>query len=239
MSVMLWIFQFTPLREGRPARRPPACRACDFNSRPSARGDEKNVKAQKKQLISIHAPPRGATTKQYPQTIADLFQFTPLREGRRSRSARRVRPSYFNSRPSARGDGTDREYIAQIMISIHAPPRGATVKEWVFEHYSLISIHAPPRGATAKRKPSSRRKQFQFTPLREGRQGGCTRNHLFQGISIHAPPRGATEMDGAERADYRDFNSRPSARGDNSGAEKNNKRTNFNSRPSARGDFTD
>ena len=56
-------------------------------------------------LISIHAPPRGATTKQYPQTIADLFQFTPLREGRQKQ---RVRGA------------------AGRAISIHAPPRGAT-----------------------------------------------------------------------------------------------------------------
>ena len=76
-------FQFTPLREGR-----------------------RNVNLQRAAiLISIHAPPRGATLCLSENTTMDNF----------------------NSRPSARGDeGTDREYIAQIMISIHAPPRGAT-----------------------------------------------------------------------------------------------------------------
>ena len=57
-------------------------------------------------VISIHAPPRGATAIWREASPPTSFQFTPLREGRQ---------------------GTDRDYIAQIMISIHAPPRGATL----------------------------------------------------------------------------------------------------------------
>ena len=120
-------FQFTPLREGRRRRRvqrpdahgisihaPPrgATRRSlptwsrnDFNSRPSARGDD----VSKGTLI-----------------YKVVFQFTPLREGRHGvRLVLAVRPisihapprgatkqdntvpsqqSYFNSRPSARGD---------------------------------------------------------------------------------------------------------------------------------------
>ena len=69
------------------ARGDPCCVGClqghnDFNSRPSARGDidipEHDVKAG----ISIHAPPRGATTATAVLSISYLFQFTPLREGR-------------------------------------------------------------------------------------------------------------------------------------------------------------
>ena len=56
------------------------------------------------------------------------------------------------------------------LISISAPPRGATGEVMhniiVFE----ISIHAPPRGATRRHKrPAPARQTFQFTPLREGR----------------------------------------------------------------------
>ena len=56
--------------------------------------------------ISIHAPPRGATRMLgFPESPAILFQFTPLREGRRNRFAQLwVRLVDFNSRPSARGD---------------------------------------------------------------------------------------------------------------------------------------
>ena len=57
---------------------------------------------------------------------------------------------------------------------------------------TTISIHAPPRGATLLRLGMNGDEfKFQFTPLREGRHdkpfwGVC------EAISIHAPPRGAT-----------------------------------------------
>ena len=121
--------------------------------------------------ISIHAPPRGATTATAVLSISYLFQFTPLREGRRD-----TRNTIQNG----------------VRISIHAPPRGATCLVLRAFLRNLISIHAPPRGATALRaaevlllpdfnsRPSARGDAnlavgssadytFQFTPLREGR----------------------------------------------------------------------
>ena len=57
-----------------------------------------------------------------------LFQFTPLREGRRN-------GKYCVHDP--------------VLISIHAPPRGATGNGVELEDDAMkISIHAPPRGAT-------------------------------------------------------------------------------------------
>ena len=124
--------------------------------------------------ISIHAPPRGATEKQQNSHFDILFQFTPLREGRR---------------------GTRRTSPGTADISIHAPPRGATgplprtvAGDDLFQFTPLregrrrlaaaarrvgaISIHAPPRGATPDTTSSRRKATFQFTPLREGRQRG-------------------------------------------------------------------
>ena len=120
------LFQFTPLREGRPERPADA----------------------PKPLISIHAPPRGATTRRLlisssrnyfnsrPSARGDiaggcgrgkwLFQFTPLREGRRATSIFPKSSCYFNSRPSARGDAVATPGGFRGLISIHAPPRGAT-----------------------------------------------------------------------------------------------------------------
>ena len=78
------VFQFTPLREGRPI-------SCAEKPR---------------MFISIHAPPRGATSA--PDIIIIIIQ-------------------HFNSRPSARGDEAQRPRIVSVeAISIHAPPRGAT-----------------------------------------------------------------------------------------------------------------
>ena len=79
--------------------------------------------------ISVHAPPRGATgCAFFCVPPVPLFQFTPLREGRQQ---------------------AEKEIIASMLISIHAPPRGATLR---FTHYDSSEI------------------EFQFTPLREGRQ---------------------------------------------------------------------
>ena len=101
----------------------------------------------------------------------ELFQFTPLREGRQNADGRLCKAQYFNSRPSARGDDGPR--LCQnlpIVISIHAPPRGATPLPEDDAPRQRISIHAPPRGATGdEAEPSP---------------------EVI--ISIHAPPRGAT-----------------------------------------------
>ena len=230
--------------------------------------------------ISIHAPPRGATGRNYIlPNIKTTFQFTPLREGRPARfslrasctyfnsrpSARGDKPAprrsrgatYFNSRPSARGDPSRPASFSPCIISIHAPPRGATVSRSRLEYSTTgfqftplregrlatsespgvgkISIHAPPRGATRARGRVSVTCKFQFTPLREGRPTSNVRHILpfdfnsrpsargdvpaacasasTAGISIHAPPRGATCREvRAPRPCH--FNSRPSARGD-------------------------
>ena len=188
------LFQFTPLREGRPIRA---------------------ILQSQGRTISIHAPPRGATFTEKgvvilmdyfnsrPSARGDistglinplksLFQFTPLREGRRVRTfvfvagnisihapprgathgARKnmLHRMNFNSRPSARGDRKSGGLESVYNISIHAPPRGAT--RWA-QHVGVdgqISIHAPPRGATTDKHLFSVGVEFQFTPLREGRR---------------------------------------------------------------------
>ena len=107
--------------------------------------------------ISIHAPPRGATQLVHLCRCHLLFQFTPLREGRPAPTQCAGQRHYFNSRPSARGDVAGFLPFLHLLISIHAPPRGATLRQPRGGCRHRISIHAPPRGA------------FQFTPLREGR----------------------------------------------------------------------
>ena len=63
-------------------------------------------------------------------------------------------------------------------------------------NYTCISIHAPPRGATIHPRHVLDPEQFQFTPLREGRLPAPEVADAPEGISIHAPPRGATNRDG-------------------------------------------
>ena len=164
--------------------------------------------------ISIHAPPRGATGNTYALMIPDLFQFTPLREGRPGCGARHQKPRDFNSRPSARGDhqvaaekdGQQRFQFTPLREGRHQPSRRASPPS--------ISIHAPPRGATSLGQAARPCGIFQFTPLREGRLFLRKSRRRSGTISIHAPPRGATIAGNAATADATNFNSRPSARGD-------------------------
>ena len=80
---MEMVFQFTPLREGRPKSMPQR-RACEyFNSRPSARGDFDRD--------GIITPPIN-------------FNSRPSARGDGTRAAHLTAAAYFNSRPSARGD---------------------------------------------------------------------------------------------------------------------------------------
>ena len=234
------VFQFTPLREGRPERRKRNERVRNFNSRPSARGDTDSARVTGSALV---------------------FQFTPLREGRPdSRIAvKRIWRISIHAPPR----GATKTYIGYAWyegISIHAPPRGATrtarircniLRPFQFtplregrplcdgvavggKHFNSrpsncskrsssprkpqwvenISIHAPPRGATRRLTQLWKPTVFQFTPLREGRRREDT------------PP-----------ADRSYFNSRPSARGDPCCWRLSTRWTNFNSRPSARGDM--
>ena len=122
---------------------------------------------------------------------------------------------HFNSRPSARGDW--RRFI------ISTPP-------FLFQFTPLREGRpAPPRW-------TAQGCAFQFTPLREGRPAGGGGNLNPGDISIHAPPRGATCPSGRRRCAGRNFNSRPSARGDICTPPVVEWITYFNSRPSARGD---
>ena len=56
-----------------------------FNSRPCGRGDTLPTRKESVMYISIHAPAGGATCRPSTRFSVKLFQFTPLREGRRNR----------------------------------------------------------------------------------------------------------------------------------------------------------
>ena len=98
-------FQFTPLREGRQKNLRKILKKVLFQFTPLREGRLHDVRGCWNRRISIHAPPRGATTLPITHTLRPLFQFTPLREGR----------------PCLRCFG-----LTLNVISIHAPPRGAT-----------------------------------------------------------------------------------------------------------------
>ena len=186
-------FQFTPLREGRLLQRPARCLLHDFNSRPSARGDVFAISSGVGWRISIHAPPRGATSGVFMRPLP---------------------PLHFNSRPSARGDMFSSPLSHNTEISIHAPPRGATYFSDVGAETLTFQFTPLREGRPASISRTTHSATFQFTPLREGRLGLGDLIVEKVDISIHAPPRGATQNSAAALAEVHYFNSRPSARGD-------------------------
>ena len=149
----------------------------NFNPRSYKRSDNQQIQNYGKvEIISIHAPTRGATER-FPVMLSVSPNFNP-RSYKRSdvkKVYRCIMFSLFQStllqeeRLLSRLGST-----TLIKISIHAPTRGATGCNISGNNISLISIHAPTRGAT----------------LHE------YYNVLCFYISIHAPTRGATSNGG-------------------------------------------
>ncbi len=80
----LLAFQFTPLREGRLAVLGKRADTRRISIHAPPRGATSTMhRIMSMDIISIHAPPRGATYFTDSTDIEQLFQFTPLREGRR------------------------------------------------------------------------------------------------------------------------------------------------------------
>ena len=190
-------FQSTPPRGGRPLV---ACQDSVevFQSTPP-RGGRHQIVARLRSAcnVSIHAPARGATVL-LDREAADAvkFQSTPPRGGRPD-ACRRMPTSRrcFNPRPRAGGDHAAVGYMATIVVSIHAPARGAT---------------------RPARMIDGRIMMFQSTPPRGGRPAiGIRSLDRVVHVSIHAPARGATveSRDGRHSA-HACFNPRPRAGGD-------------------------
>ena len=188
-------------------------------------------------VISIHAPPRGATETVEVSKSGILFQFTPLREGRLNSSAATMSASYFNSRPSARGDVYVWTSLATPVEFQFTPLReGRLYPSHTKGGDGRISIHAPPRGATHNECVNlCFVMTFQFTPLREGRHNECV-NLCFVMTFQFTPLREGRLVEAVQRRSPGDFNSRPSARGDGRCRPAQSTTQHFNSRPSARGD---
>ena len=84
------------------------------------------------------------------------------------------------------------QYSIDLMISIHAPTRGATYWSWYGFGARVISIHAPTRGATLMTGFAlGSGNDFNPRPYTRGDRE-CEQVNKLCRISIHAPTRGAT-----------------------------------------------
>ena len=98
-----------------------------FNPRSHERSDDDLRLYERLIQISIHAPTRGATrTQQERRTQMLLFQSTLPREERRQGRHHTGVADHFNPRSHERSDTESVHDTNNILISIHAPTRGAT-----------------------------------------------------------------------------------------------------------------
>ena len=110
-----------------------------------------SIKMEKSHIISIHAPTRGATDKAV-EGILNILNFNP-RSYKRS-DLDHLHHGCFHLLFQSTLLQEERRVILTpftfdlVLISIHAPTRGATKKEADCVISEFISIHAPTRGAT-------------------------------------------------------------------------------------------
>ena len=98
------------------------------------------------------------------------FQSTLLQEERLSRSLSSISAFEFQSTLlQEERQLYDLQQKQRLLISIHAPTRGATTQVESDDNETVISIHAPTRGATADINRSIFIQKFQSTLLQEER----------------------------------------------------------------------
>ena len=120
---------------------------------------------------------------------------------------------YFNPRSHERSDCAGLIFDSLLIISIHAPTRGATQACLSGITMYVISIHAPTRGATLHYSIDIKTIIFQSTLPREERRKCSTIN----AISTYFNPRSHERSDSVAQGTlhpHKDFNPRSHERSD-------------------------
>ena len=165
------LFQFTRPQGARPAPAAPVLPELGFNSR-ARKGRDGRDECGDAARTSFNSRARKGRDVDVQAVQAYRYHFNSrARKGRDSLAESSTSPSSFQfTRPQgARQLG--RVLDQPVVVSIHAPARGATGGRDSRAGAERVSIHAPARGATSR-------------PLRET---------STKTVSIHAPARGATD----------------------------------------------
>ena len=141
-----------------------------FNPRPCRRGDPLKVSEIRSLCVSIHAPAGGATNRGQQLKYGELFQSTPLQEGRPMTVTPGSRKTKFQSTPLQEGRRVMRVLIINGLVFQSTPlQEGRRIKGLGKMVDSGVSIHAPAGGATSVDFRTLVDPLFQSTPLQEGR----------------------------------------------------------------------
>ena len=144
--------------------------------------------------VSIHAPTRGATDNNEDNSFLGEFQSThPHGVRRHTKTIINKGIKSFNPRTHTGCDKSFSAAQAFLLVSIHAPTRGATAQGVRESNGQGVSIHAPTRGATEYILPGTIPPlAFQSTHPHGVRLSAPLAVPLPLTVSIHAPTRGAT-----------------------------------------------
>ena len=200
--------------------RPSARAACGFNPRAREGRDLSGWLARNHDAgFNPRAREGRDCSMRFSETILSCFN-PRAREGRDTAGVFRRRLSRrFNPRAREGRDDANELNARELLVSIHAPARGATdFASWFFVR-GFVSIHAPARGATFSnsanepmmlfqstrprgarlrpKPPTTRWQPFQSTRPRGARLVVGNRQEWEAGVSIHAPARGATSICGS------------------------------------------
>ena len=169
------------------------------------------------EVVSIHAPTRGATPRQPP--------------------ARRPSPS-FDPRPHAGSDVVKQWLRSGLLVFRSTPPRGerrACANRG--SRQLQVSIHAPTRGATRRESVCKRHDTFRSTPPRgERRRDGRAACRRAAGFDPR-PHAGSDRCGPASWAGTSSFDPRPHAGSDRLSGNQRRVGTGFDPRPHAGSDL--
>ena len=202
-------FQFTRPRGAR--QRPPLIFGTlrSFNSRAHGGRDLHYPRLGHPQVVSIHAPTGGATTRL--ATLATCPSFNSRAHGGRDKYGDAVslqRWTFQFTRPRGARPVKRHRTDTLVVVSIHAPTGGAT-------HPSLQQNIGRSFNSRAHGGRDCLRlgvclwhKRFQFTRPRGARPAPPRRGFRPPRVSIHAPTGGATWSAATRRSSASRFNSR-------------------------------
>ncbi len=228
------MFQSTRPRGARHARIAYNLPIFRFNPRARAGRDDFDLSFYPAEIVSIHAPARGATVIQAANSPSQRVSIHAPARGATINWGKNTRIIYVSIHAPARGATRQENLIETHGMFQSTRPRGARLlgRKQSFRHLS-VSIHAPARGATLLEAAAGVESTFQSTRPRGARLYGkqfFVNPELFQStrprgarpdisiriidqltVSIHAPARGATAVTLAARPITMSFNPRARA----------------------------
>ena len=150
-------------------------------------------------IVSIHAPVRGAT-RLHPLRCRQRSSFDPRPCTRGDLGAYVVSPSKsgFDPRPCTRGDGMGAEWTTVELVSIHAPVRGATrVTDGVRQKEHSFDPRPCTRGDNAELEQIRGQRSFDPRPCTRGdiiAIAACSTSRLFRSTPLYEGRPGGSEL---------------------------------------------